>query len=173
MTLRGGTFFDPQLRIDIMITKGEFMKEFDEDEIYSEMYVHLLWSTTSQKPLIIPSVIPRLYNYLYDLTLSEGCDLIGGSLFCDHIQLVIKFTPDTILSDLITNLKVGSSLWMRTNFPTVEGFKWQGSDFLFTVDIDEVGALIERIKNAKLFKEEVLSLLDQNEIKYDSIEVLE
>jgi hypothetical protein len=102
------------------------------------------------------SVVPYLYDYLCNLTLNEGCHLIGGSVFCDHIQLVIKFTPDTIFSDLITNLK-----------------EWQESDFGFTVGVDEVGALIERIKKAKLFKEEVFSLLDQNKMKYDSVEVLE
>lgn len=149
------------------------MKERDEDEIHHEMYVHLLWSTISQNPLITPLVVPHLYDCLCDLTLNEGCHLIGGSVFCDHIQLVIKFTPDTIFSDLITNLKVASLLWIRTNFPEIKGFEWQKSDFGFTVGVDEVGALIDRIKKAKLFKEEVFSLLDQNEMKYDPIEVIE
>lgn len=149
-----------------------FMKKYDEDEIYNEMYVHLLWSTAGQKPLITPSVLPHLYDYLCNSTLNEGCHLIGGSVFSDHIQLVIKFTLDTIFSDLITNLKVGSSLWIRTNFPEIERFEWQKSDFGFTVGADEVGALIDRIKKAKLFKEEVFFLLDQNKMKYDSIEVL-
>src|SRR6478735_4614400 len=107
------------------------MKEFDENEIHHEMYAHLLWSTTSQKPLITPAIVSHLYDYLGDLTLDEGCHLIGGSIFCDHIQLVIKFSPDTIFSDLITNLKVASSLWVRTNFPEIEGFEWQKSDFGF------------------------------------------
>lgn len=95
------------------------------------MYVHLLWSTISQKPLITPLVVPHLYDYLCDLILNEGCHLIGGSAFCDHIQLVIKFTSDTIFSDLITNLKVASLLWIRTNFPEIEGFEWQKSEARF------------------------------------------
>lgn len=149
------------------------MKDRDEDEINHEMYVHLLWSTTGQKPLITPSLVPHLYDYLCNSTLNEGCHLIGGSVLYDHVQLVIKFTPDTVFSDVITNLKVASLLWMRTNFPEIGSFEWQKSDFGFTVGMDEVGALIERIKKAKLFKEEVFSLLDQNEMKYDPLEVLE
>ncbi|MBA3957554.1 MAG: transposase [Parachlamydiaceae bacterium] len=148
------------------------MKEIDEDEINHEMYVHLLWSTTSQKPIIPTSVTPLLYNFFCDLTLDEGCHLIGGHVFCDHIQLVIKFNPDTLFFDLITNLKVASLLWFRTNFPEIEKFEWQKSDFGFTVGFDEVGTLLERIKRAKLFEEEVFSLLDQNEMKYDRVEVL-
>jgi putative transposase len=149
------------------------MKEFDENEIYHELYVHLLWSTTGQKPLLTPTVIPHLYDYLCNLTVDEGCHLIGGSVFSDHIQLVIKFSPDTLLSDLIVNLKVASSLWIRTNFPEIERFEWQQSDFAFTVHVDEVGSLIERIKKAKWFDEEVFSLLKQNEMNFDAIEVLE
>lgn len=44
--------------------------------------------------------------------------------------------------------------------------------FGFTVGVDEVGALIKRIKKGKSFKEEVFSLLDQKEMKYDSVEIL-
>lgn len=150
-----------------------FMKEFDENEIHHELYIHLLWSTKCQQSSITPNVIPHLYQYLCNLTFNEGCHLIGGSVFPDHIQLVIRFSPDTILSDLITNLKVASSLWIRTNFSEMERFEWQGSDFGFTVGVDEVGALIERIKEAKLFKEEVFPLLDESEMEYDPVEVLE
>lgn len=143
-----------------------------EDEIHHELYVHILWSTICQKPLITPSVVPHLYDYMGNLTLNEGCHLIGGSVFSDHLQLVIRFSPDTVLYDLIINLKVASLLWMRTNFPEIENFEWQESDFAFTVSTDEVGALIDKIKKAKLFKDEVFVLLDQNEMEYDSVEVL-
>lgn len=148
------------------------MKEFDENEIYHEMYIHLLWSTLDQKN-ILPSPFPQLYNYLSDLTLNEGCNLVGGSVHSDHIQLVIKFTPYTVVSNLITNLKVGSLLWMRTNFLRIKNFEWQKSDFGFTVGTAEVCDLIDKIKNAKSFKEEVIILLDQNEMEYDLIEVFE
>ncbi len=148
------------------------MKEFDENEICQGMYLHLLWSTLDQKN-ILPSPFPLLYNYLYELTLNEECHLIGGSVHSDHIQLVIKFTPYTVVSNLITNLKVGSLLWMRTIFLKIKNFEWQKSDISFTVGTDEVCDLIERIKNAKTFEEEVIILLDQNEIEYDLIEVFE
>lgn len=137
------------------------------------MYLHVLWSTLNQQTLITDPFIPHLHNYLCHLTLKEGCNLIYGRVFCDHIQLVIKFTPFTILADLITNLKVASLLWMRTNFPGVENFEWQKSDFGFSVGVDEVGVLIESLQKSKPFTEEVFALLDQNEMEYDPVEVLE
>jgi hypothetical protein len=39
--------------------------------------------------------------------------------------------------------------------------------------MEEVGLLIEKIKNAKLFLEEVYFFLDENDIKYDYLKVLE
>lgn len=149
------------------------MKEFDEDEIYHEMYVHLLWSTAKQQPSIPSSLFPSLYSYMCDSALTHECYVIAGQVFTDHIQLIVKFSPHTPLTDLIKTLKLSSLLWLRTNFPTMKNFEWQGSDFAFSVSSEEVGSLIEKIQNAKAFSEEVLLLLDQNEMQHDLLEVLE
>ena len=146
--------------------------DFDEDVIYGGMYIHLAWSTKNQQRLL-SSIDQYLYEYMCDLVLPHQCDVIYGRVFSDHVQLVVNFSPDISLYNLLTNLKVATALLIRTNFPELKDFEWQKSDFGFTVSVDEVGALIERIKKAKLFKEEVFSLLDQNEMKYDSVEVLE
>ncbi len=148
------------------------MKEFDENEIHHELYLHLLWSTIDQKPLISHAVERFLYDYLCDMALTQKCHLIGGCIFDDHIQIVLKFSPDTVLSDLIKNLKVASMLWLRTNFRELREFEWQKSEFAFTVDIDEVGELLGKIKNSKTFEQEVYSLLAQNKMEYDRLEVL-
>lgn len=148
------------------------MTEFDENEIHHELYLHILWSTIGQKSLIPHSAERFLYNYMCDLALTEKCHLIGGCIFGDHIQIVIKFSSQTILSDLVKNFKVGSLLWLRTNFHELKEFDWQRSDFSFTVGIEEVGAVLEKIKNSKRFVQEVYSLLDQNKIEYNPLEVL-
>ena len=150
------------------------MDEFDENAIHCEMYLHLLWSTKNQQPVIPTSVTQNLYLYIYDLALSQECHLVGGQVFSDHIQLVIKFSPDIAMSDMITTLKVATLLWIRTNIPEMSNFEWQKSDFAFSVSFEEVGALIAKIKNSKSFLEEIHSVLDENiSIESDLSEVLE
>jgi REP element-mobilizing transposase RayT len=99
------------------------MKECDENEIYHEMYLHLLWSTLKQQSLILPSVGRYLYAYMCDLALTHECTIIDGQVCEDHIQLILKISHHSQLDDLIITLKVASSLWMRTNFPTMRDFE--------------------------------------------------
>lgn len=109
--------------------------DFDEDLIYHEMYLHLLWSTKNQQPVLSP-IAPHLYTYLCDLALSKDCHLVSGKVFDDHVQLIIKFSPDVALNDLLITFKTATSLWIRSNFPELKDFEWQLSDFSFTVDYE-------------------------------------
>lgn len=137
------------------------------------MYIHLLWSTKDQKPLIGPSITQSLYPYLCQMALTHECHAIAGQVCQDHVQIIIKISPNTRLSDLITTLKVASSIWMRTNFPALRDFEWQKSDFSFSVSFEEVGSLIEKIKQAQTFLSEIPFVLEQNGMKYEPSEMLE
>ncbi len=149
------------------------MKELDDNEIHHELYIHLLWSTAQQQPLISQSLTQHLYDYFCDIALTCESHVIGGQVSNDHVQLVIKFSPDISIADLIKALKVSSMLWIRTNFLDASDFEWQKSDFAFSVDFEEVGTLIDKIKRTKSFLEEVYFLLDQNDLEYDCKEILE
>lgn len=146
------------------------MKFFDEDEIH-ELYIHLIWSTCRQAAIISPDVAKSLYNYIGDLALQNDCNLIGGKIFADHLQLIIKFHPNIILQNLITDIKVGSALWVTTNFSEMQDFAWQQSDFCFSVSPEEVGALINRIENSSLFINEISEIVSQNGLVFEPSEM--
>jgi REP element-mobilizing transposase RayT len=143
---------------------------FDDNAIHCEMYVHLAWSTKNQESILLP-LASYLYNYLCEVALSLDCHIIEGKIFSDHVQLVTKYSPEISLSNLITSLKVASSLLIRTNFPELKDFEWQKSDFLFSVSPEEVCSTIN--SKAKLFREEVCILLENNRLEYNLQDVLE
>ncbi len=149
------------------------MEDYDENEIYHEMYIHFLWSTKNQRPVISSSIIKNLWLHIYEVALSYDCHLIGGQIFNDHIQLIIKITPDIAVADLITTLKTASALWIRTNCLDLKNFEWQKSDFAFTSGYEQLDALLKKIKNTQHFIDEVHALLNENEIQYELQEVLE
>jgi putative transposase len=149
------------------------MKEFYEDEIHHELYLHVLWSTLRQKPIISSYIGQHLYAYICDLALTYECYVIGGRVCEDHLQLVLKFNPNLAIEILLTSLKVATSLWIRTNYPEMKDFEWQKSDFAFTVGFEEVGSVLEKIKNTKSFLKDVYLLLNQTHMEYDKLEVLE
>ena len=148
------------------------MTDFDENLIFHELYLHLLWSTKNQEPLLA-SVAKHLYDYMEELALTCESTIVGGRIVNDHVQLVIKFSPETSLGELITTLKVATSLWIRTNFSELKNFEWQQSDFSFTLGTEEIGGIIDSFNHVKSFPDEIPSLLNQNGLEYTLQTVLE
>lgn len=106
------------------------------------------------------------------MILNNNCSPIGGKIFEDHLQLVIKLNPDLPLAGLISDIKLGSALWLKTHYPDLTDFAWQISDFCFTVSHDDVGGLIDRIEKAKTFVNEITTILSMNDMEVDSAEML-
>lgn len=144
-----------------------------DDLIIHELYLHVLWSTKDQQPILLSSYTSRLYQYICDVALSLECHVIGGYIFNDHIQLIIKFTPEISCTDLTTDLKVASTLWIRTNYAELKDFEWQKSYVALTESYERVGETINGIKNSKPYREVISCLLDENDLEYDLQEVLE
>ena len=91
----------------------------------------------------------------------------------DHIHILSSLHPTIALADLIKNIKVATSIWIKENniFPKFNG--WQQSYGGFTYSINEKDILIDYIKNQEehhkkiTFKEEFISLLNEHGIDYD------
>lgn len=149
------------------------MNELGENEVRCEMYLHLLWSTKEQKSLILPSFSKQLCHYVSEFALENECSVIACNAPSDQIQLLIKITPAFNLSDFLVGVKAATTMWIRTNFPEVSDFKWQNSDCSFSVSFEEVGFMINKINQSKVFVEEVFHYLDASGIQYDTKEVLE
>lgn len=94
------------------------------------------------------------------------CDFIGGQVFSDHIQLIVKASPEIALEELITTLKVGTSLWVRTNYPGLKDFEWQKSNFSLSISVEDIGSLLDKIKSAQPFLTAINNLnLSEDELK--------
>lgn len=144
---------------------------FDDDEIISEMYYHILWSTKNQSPIISSTLASQLYSIFCDLALSIQSHVIKAEIFQDHVQLVVKGSPNVSFMDLLTTLKSGSLLWIKTHFPEIPDFEWQQSDFGFTVSTEEVGFVIE--DTSKSFSDIIPSILIRNGCPFDQKEIFE
>lgn len=139
----------------------------------STLIQHIIWSTEGQRAIIDPTTAKRLYHYIGDLVLDNKCTCIAGRVFPDHLQLIIKYTPDTILLDLITDIKVGSALWVTTHCSGMNDFAWQKSDFAFSVSFDEIGNLINQIEQSKSFENETACILTLNGVICEPQEIFE
>ncbi len=92
---------------------------------YSQILLHVVFSTKRRSPWIRSHVAERLYPYMGGIVRSEKGVLydIGGVE--DHVHMYLRWRPDATISDLMRTLKARSSKWIHETFPELTGFAWQ------------------------------------------------
>jgi putative transposase len=140
---------------------------------YSQLLLHVVFSTKTRQPWITPEIADRLYPYIGGIIRAEKGVLyeIGG--IEDHVHLYLRWRPDGKISDLMRTVKARSSKWMHENFPTLAEFAWQEGSSVFAVSKSQEAAVKKYIQNQRAhhngedFKAELLNLLLRHEIEFE------
>jgi len=140
---------------------------------YTQIIYQIVFSTKNRKMTLTASKRDELYKYISGIFQNKKCHLyrIGGVE--DHIHILFHLHPTIALSELVKDIKMASSDFIKRNQVFIGFNGWQEGYGAFTYSIKEKDILIEYIKNQEEhhrkngFKEEYLKLLNQNEINYD------
>jgi len=97
------------------------------------------------------------------------------SIFCmpDHIHILVGLTPDFSISDLVRDIKAGSSKFINDNNWILGKFNWQEGFGAFSYSRSQIDTVIKYILSQeehhkkKTFKEEYIEFLKKFEIEYD------
>ena len=140
---------------------------------YSQILMHVVFSTKHREPWIAPDVAGRLYAYMGGIVRAERGVLydIGG--IEDHVHLYLRLRPDTCVSELMRTVKSRSSLWVHQTLPGLGGFAWQEGFSVFSVSKSQEQWVKEYIANQaehhkkEDFKSELLRMLRAHDIEFD------
>jgi REP element-mobilizing transposase RayT len=141
---------------------------------YTNILLHLAFSTKHREPLITPDLAPRLHGYLGGAVRGEGGLAIEIGGMPDHVHLLVKWRPDEAVSTLLRNMKGGSSRWVHETFPEHRAFAWQEGYGAFSVSESQAEVVRAYIRNQtehhrkRSFKEEFVALLDAHGVAYDA-----
>jgi REP element-mobilizing transposase RayT len=116
---------------------------------------------------------PKLYSYIAGILKAKKCACcnIGGT--SDHIHILCDVPKTMSSSDLIKEIKMSSSLWIKTQHGNFSPFHWQAGYGSFSVSSAHVKALRVHIENQEKhhhqtnFQDEFLRLLQINNVKYN------
>ncbi len=113
---------------------------------YTQLYVHLTWSTWDRLPMITKIIQSRLYASIANKCRQLKCEplAIGGKE--DHVHLLIRLHTSVAIATLIKEVKGASSHLVTHEITPGELFKWQGGYGAFTIrkkDVLQVKAYIE------------------------------
>jgi putative transposase len=138
---------------------------------YSNILLHLIFSTKNRRELITPEIEPRLHEYLGGAIRGEKgvCYAIGG--MPDHLHMLLRWRTDATISDLMRNIKSGSTVWVKETCG--QDFAWQTGYSVFSVSQsakDDVASYILRQREhheQRSFTDELEALLRLHGVEYD------
>ncbi|WP_420126412.1 IS200/IS605 family transposase [Longimicrobium sp.] len=100
---------------------------------WTQLYVHLVWSTWKRAPLLTREIQPRVYSVLQHQASKLGADVIAIGGIEDHVHVLLRYPPKIALSDLVQRMKGASSHFVTHVMRSPDAFKWQGGYGAFTL----------------------------------------
>ena len=137
-----------------------------------KVLLHVVFSTKNRADLIVPAIEEGLFRYIHGIVENNGSKLLLANGTMNHIHLLISLGRTMAISELIGDIKRGSSLWVKGqgDFPN---FYWQEGYGAFSIGQSQVPAVMKYIEGQKEhhakcdFKSEFLTLLKHYQVAYD------
>ena len=133
--------------------------------------VHIIFSTKHRVPLINSEVIQPLHAYLAGTSRKLECECYRVGGVADHVHLAIKLPTTKIPAKIVSEIKTGSSQWMKQQ--GISSFVWQRGYALFSVSPANLDALVHYIGDQEAhhrkrdFQQEMRALLEKYNVPFD------
>ena len=140
---------------------------------YTQILYHIVFSTKERRRVLDAAGRERFFRYVWGFFQNKKCHLYRINAVEDHVHILVSVHPTVALSDLVHDLKLATSAWIKEEgiFPFFEG--WQDGYGAFTVSWGERDGLIEYIKGqeehhrTRTFREEMETLLKKFGVNYE------
>ncbi len=138
----------------------------------SKIYVHAVWHIKTTSVTILEETDEELYAYLGGCLRGLECLPIIINGVANHVHLLFVLSKSHSIADVIHDVKINSSKWIKTQSPYYRTFAWQTGYGAFSVSEAAKERVKRYIKNQKehhrqkTFEEEYIRILQQNHIEY-------
>ena len=141
---------------------------------FASIILQIVFSTKDRHPWIDPDIAPRLHAYLATVCReATGVTFAVGGV-ADHVHIATALPRTLTIADLVENLKVTSSIWLKKADPArYANFYWQRGYGAFSVGASGKDALVAYVQNqaehhrTRTFQEEYRALLTKYGLQWD------
>jgi putative transposase len=140
---------------------------------YTQIYLHVVFAVEGRQNLIEPQHNDELQKYITGIVSAQRHKLIVINNMPDHLHLLVGLRPDAALSDLVRDVKTGSSKFINEQRWVKGRFSWQEGFGAFSYSRSQLGAVIRYIENQqkhhakKSFHDEYVELLEKFGVEFD------
>jgi putative transposase len=141
---------------------------------YTQIYIHTVFAVQARQPLIPKERRNELDKYMTGIIKNRDQKVIAIKSVKDHTHIFIGLKPTIAVSDLIRDVKAGSSAFINAQHWIPGRFSWQEGFGAFShsrSEIDRVAKYIQQQEEhhrQKTFREEYLEVLRDFAVEYEN-----
>ncbi len=134
-------------------------------DVFSQLYIHLVFSPKNRKSLIDTSWEERLNKYITGIVQEKKHKMLAIGGMPDHIHIFIGLKPVESISDLVRDIKNSSNDFIKAEYLS-PNFEWQNGYGVFSHSRSQIDQVCRYILNQKehhqkkIFREKFLKFCD-------------
>ena len=140
---------------------------------YTQIYLQVVFAVEGRQNLIEKKNKEELHKYITGIITERGQKLLAVHCMPDHTHVLIGLKPSIALSDVVRDVKNGSTNFINSNRWVPGRFSWQEGFGAFSYGHSQLTGIINYIRNQeqhhakRTFREEYLRFLKKYEIQHD------
>ena len=140
---------------------------------YTQIYIQIVFTVKGRQNLISEMHREELQKFITGIITNRSQKMLAIYAMPDHIHILIGFKPNMSISDLVKDIKAGSSKFINDSKWINGKFNWQEGFGAFSYSKSHLDNVVKYILNQKehhhkqSFKEEYFQFLKEYEIDFD------
>jgi putative transposase len=140
---------------------------------FSNLLLHVVFSTKHRLPIITPQLRPRLYKFMGGIVRDQQGVMMEIGGVEDHVHLLVRWRPDESIAYLLRNVKARSSKWVNENRLIPTRFAWQEGYSVFSVSQSQKGKVAAYIGRQEehhrrwTYRQELLRMLKDHDVVFE------
>lgn len=140
---------------------------------YTQIYVQVVFAVEGRAAVIPHANKEELHRYITGIVTNRGQKLIAINSMPDHMHILIGLKPDLALSDLVRDIKAGSSKFINERHWVAGRFAWQEGFGGFSYAHSQLADVIRYIQNQeqhhakRSFSDEYREFLERFAVEFD------
>ncbi len=141
-------------------------------DTFSNLSVHVVFSTKDRVPLMTKDVRKQLFPYLGGIVRGLGGTVIAIGGMPDHAHLIARLQTSMCVADFVRKVKANSSKWMNERAADAK-FEWERGYGAFSISQSVVSSVAQYVRNQerhhrlRSFEDELKMLLARHGIVFD------
>jgi putative transposase len=141
-------------------------------DTYSQLYIQVVFAVKFRQCLIMEKNREELQKIMSGIISNRGAKVMAIYCMPDHTHILINIQPTHCLSDIVKDVKAGTSVFINDNNLVKGKFNWQNGFGAFSYSRGHLEVVVNYILNQKehhrkkTFKEEYYEQLKEYEVEY-------